>query len=155
MFVLQDGVICEKLETKVVSDHEVKTVYGVEGVTIFKGGKRYFVAKFLHHSDDIAGGHPRCYSPFLNDATSAGEAMRMALDLLGGIRKQQAANERKSAGHICFAFGGKVEFYEQDGAVYRAYVHYAFDVNGRRSGRWECDRSHFERNREVIMGGAL
>lgn len=58
---------------------------------------------------------------------------------------------RRSTGHVCFAFGGAVEFYEQGGEVFRAPVSNAFDVEGRRMGRWECSRPHFERFRAVLV----
>lgn len=61
----------------------------------------------------------------------------------------------KSRGHICFAFGGQVEFYEQGGLVYRAPTHNAFDIWGRRHGRFECTRKLFDRNRDLILGGVL
>lgn len=61
---------------------------------------------------------------------------------------------RRSRGHICFAFGGAVEFYEQRGEVYRAPVSNAFDVDGFRMGRWECSRGHFDRYRAVVTGEA-
>lgn len=59
---------------------------------------------------------------------------------------------QKSEGHICFAFDGKVEFYESTGEVYRAQTHHAFQTNGRRYARWECSRAHFDRYRDVITG---
>lgn len=61
----------------------------------------------------------------------------------------------KSRGHICFAFGGQVEFYEHDGRVCRAPTHNAFDIWGRRHGRFECMRTLFDRNRDLIVGGVL
>lgn len=61
----------------------------------------------------------------------------------------------KSRGHICFAFGGQVEFYEQGGLVYRAVTSNAFDIWGRRHGRFECMRTLFDRNRDLIVGGVL
>jgi hypothetical protein len=59
----------------------------------------------------------------------------------------------KSRGHICFAFDAQVEFYELDGRVYRAPTHNAFDLWGRRHGRFECLRPNFERHREWIVRG--
>lgn len=55
---------------------------------------------------------------------------------------------RKSVGHLEFA--GRFEFYEQDGEVYRAPVGNAFDLEGRRHGRWEGSLAHFRRNRGYI-----
>jgi len=67
-----------------------------------------------------------------------------------GTKKMSTGTFRRSNGHICFAFGGAVEFYEQAGEVFRAPIRNAFDVEGRRAGRWECSREHFDRYREVI-----
>lgn len=62
--------------------------------------------------------------------------------------------QRTSVGHLAFSADGEVEFYEQDGAVYRAPVRNAFDVEGRRHGRWEGSRAWFERARERLVGRA-
>jgi hypothetical protein len=58
---------------------------------------------------------------------------------------------RKSQGHITFT--ATAELYEQDGEVYKAPLSNAFDLDGRRHGRWECSRSHFDRYRDVIISG--
>lgn len=52
-----------------------------------------------------------------------------------------------SVGHIAFSADGAVEYYEQAGQVFRAPVANAFDVDGRRHGRWEGTRAWFERYR--------
>jgi hypothetical protein len=56
---------------------------------------------------------------------------------------------RKSKGHICFV--GNFELYEQDGEVFRAPLHNAFDIDGRRHGRWQCTRKHFDQFRKLYM----
>ena len=61
---------------------------------------------------------------------------------------------KKSVGHICFAFEDKVEFYAHDGEVYRANTDNPLQTDGRRHGRWECSREHFDRFRDVIVGGS-
>lgn len=65
---------------------------------------------------------------------------------------------RKSAGHIAFAAVGApdaFELYEQDGQVYRAPLSNGFDLNGRRHGRWECERSFYDRHAHDLFPGAL
>ena len=57
----------------------------------------------------------------------------------------------KSKGHICFA--GRFEFFEHGGEVFRADVSNVMQTDGRRFGRWECSRAHFERFEAVILGG--
>lgn len=66
---------------------------------------------------------------------------------------QRTASVRLSAGHIAFTVDGEVEFYEQGGAVFRAPVANAFDVEGRRHGRWEGSRAWFDRARDRLVGG--
>jgi len=56
---------------------------------------------------------------------------------------------RKSVGHICFS--GSFEYLEHDGEVYCAPLGNAFDLDGRRHGRWECTRKHFDSNRQHIV----
>jgi len=60
---------------------------------------------------------------------------------------------KQSNGHLCFAFDSKVEFYERQGEVYRASSLNPVLSDGYRPGRWECSRDHFDRFREVIVGG--
>ncbi len=57
---------------------------------------------------------------------------------------------RTSAGHIGFSEDGSVEYYEQAGNVFRAPVANTFDIDGRRHGRWEARRAHFDRS--VLAG---
>lgn len=57
----------------------------------------------------------------------------------------------KSTGHITFTSDGLVEFYAQDGQVFRAPISNAIDIHGRRAGRWECSEAHFARYRAVIV----
>ncbi len=58
----------------------------------------------------------------------------------------------KSKGHLTFTSDGEFEFYECAGEVFRAPTGTGnvFE-NGYRFGRWECDKAHFERFREVIV----
>lgn len=66
----------------------------------------------------------------------------------------QDERSRKSVGHLTFAFDGAIEFYEQDGEVYRATVYNgSFGPDGRRHGRWECTIGHYNRYKSVMMGG--
>ncbi len=53
---------------------------------------------------------------------------------------------QKSEGHIGTIFNGTYEVFEQEGQVFLAPVGNSFDIDGYRHGRWECSRSHFDRN---------
>jgi len=58
----------------------------------------------------------------------------------------------KSKGHICFH--GNFEFYERSGEVFRAPLHTGNVFDGEyRIGRWECSKAHFERFKNIILGG--
>ena len=54
----------------------------------------------------------------------------------------------KSLGHIAFHDGA--EYFECEGEVYRAQIDNPLDVKGRRFGRWECSRAHFDRYRKLL-----
>jgi hypothetical protein len=76
--------------------------------------------------------------------------------ILGQAVPQMTPEEhclRKSEGHLTFGLDGAVEFYEQDGEVYRARSMDVFDITGRRYARWECSRAHFERYRRQLTTG--
>jgi hypothetical protein len=59
---------------------------------------------------------------------------------------------QKSAGHIAFAYGGTVEYFERSGEVYRAPMDNVLDVDGYRHGRWECSRGRWDRMPAEFFG---
>lgn len=61
---------------------------------------------------------------------------------------------KKSIGHIGFSADGAVEFYAQGGEVYHAPIANAFDVDGRRHGRWEGSLSWWERHGSRLLAAA-